>query len=334
MRLVQLYHPTFGRRVALVEAAQLRLLHDFTSIYDLALKAIAEGGSLTNLIQAKVSNELLDYDLIYQGQSAWQLLPAFDHPINPNACMLSGTGLTHKASADNRQQMHEAAKEETLTDSMKMYLWGVEGGHPPSGEIGIQPEWFYKGNGTLLRGHGAALPVPPYADDGGEEPEIAGIYVVDPSGKPWRVGFATANEFSDHVMERKNYLYLAPSKLRCCAIGPELTIRPGLQALSGKVRIYRQSEILWEKAIQTGEANMSHSIANLEYHHFKYANHLCPGQVHIHFFGADAFSFGEKIQLADGDRMEVYWEGMGRPLQNTLAVVQGAAPFVKVAILT
>lgn len=79
---------------------------------------------------------------------------------------------------------------------------------------------------------------------------------------------------------------------------------------------------------------MSHSIANLEYHHFKYANHLCPGQVHIHFFGADAFSFGEKIQLAAGDLMEVYWEGMGRPLQNTLAVVEGEAPYVKVAILT
>ena len=47
---------------------------------------------------------------------------------------------------------------------------------------------------------------------------------IDRKGHPVRIGFTTANEFSDHVMEKKNYLYLAPSKLRGCAIGPELLI--------------------------------------------------------------------------------------------------------------
>ncbi len=52
---------------------------------------------------------------------------------------------------------------------------------------------------------------------------------------------------------------------------------------------------------------MAHSLANLEYHHFKYANHRVPGQAHVHFYGADAFSFGEDVRLQDGDRMEVRW---------------------------
>ena len=38
-----------------------------------------------------------------------------------------------------------------MTDSMRMFQWGVEGGRPAEGEIGIAPEWFYKGNGSMLR---------------------------------------------------------------------------------------------------------------------------------------------------------------------------------------
>jgi hypothetical protein len=65
---------------------------------------------------------------------------------------------------------------------------------------------------------------------------------------------------------------------------------------------------------------MSHSLANLEYHLFKYAAHRRPGDVHIHFLGADAFSFGDKIELRDGDMMVVEWQGFGRALRNPIRV--------------
>ena len=320
MRIVQLVNPENSRRVALVNEPDLIILEGFSSTYDLALKAIDTGGDLTQLISTHRSSDLLSYDQVYEGTSDWRLLPAFDHPTDPHRCLLSGTGLTHKASAENRQKMHQAQQEDSFTDSMKMYQWGLEGGRPDEGQIGVQPEWFYKGNGTMLKAHAEALPVPSYADDGGEEPEIAGVYVNDQQGNPWRIGYATANEFSDHVMERKNYLYLAPSKIRACAIGPELVIHSDFNTISGKVSIRRKGNVLWEKAIHTGEEHMAHSLRNLEYHHFKYENHRLPGQVHIHFFGADAFSFGEGISLLDGDVMEVDWTGMGRPLKNTLRI--------------
>ena len=54
----------------------------------------------------------------------------------------------------------EAAKAEVVTDSMKMFNWGVKGGRPAAGEIGIAPEWFYKGTGTVLRGPFEPLVVP------------------------------------------------------------------------------------------------------------------------------------------------------------------------------
>ena len=316
--LVQLLHSQQGRSVALVEEPSLVFIRNFSTVYELANEALSTGKSLEELTTSLRSDRSIDYDPVYQGDSDWKLLPCIDHPENNHLCMLSGTGLTHKASADNRQKMHNASEQGTLTDSMKMYLIGLEGGSPESGKIGAQPEWFYKGNGSILRGHNDPLEIPPYADDGGEEPEVAGIYLCDPQGTPHRVGFATGNEFSDHVMERKNYLYLAPSKIRTCSVGPELIIGADFSDLNGNVKVYRKDSSIWAQEIKSGQQNIVHSLENLEYHHFKYSNHRLPGMVHVHFMGADAFSFGANVKLQHGDFMEVQWEGMGRPLRNTV----------------
>ncbi|MCW5516487.1 AraD1 family protein [Muriicola sp. Z0-33] len=318
MRLAQLIHPEEGRKLVLVEEPNLRIISGFTSVHALATEAMTYDGDITALIMQNLTDTIMEYDPIYAGDSDWKLLPSFDQPSAPLSTMISGTGLTHKASADNRQKMHKAQKTNELTDSMKMYLMGLEGGHPKTGRVGVQPEWFYKGNGSVLRGHNEVLEIPSYGEDGGEEPEVAGIYINDSEGKPWRVGFTTANEFSDHIMEQRNYLYLAPSKIRNCAIGPELVINSTFDDISGKVKIIRNKEVVWDKAIKTGEKNMAHSLDNLEYHHFKYANHRVPGQGHIHFYGADAFSFGAQFNLLAGDIMQVGWEAMGRPLRNKL----------------
>jgi hypothetical protein len=332
IRLVQLTNPQSGRRVALVKEPSLVILKNTTSVYDLSMEAINAGKSLIALIIERLTEEKLDYTAVYEGKTTDKLLPSFDYPANPSACILSGTGLTHKNSALNRQIMHQTA-EEKPTDSMQMYQWGMEGGHPLAGAIGVQPEWFYKGTATNLRGHGDFLEVSSFADDGGEEPEIAGIYVVGKDGQPWRIGFSSANEFSDHVMEKKNYLYLAPSKLRTCSIGPEIAIDGNFGAITGTVSIERNGEAIWSKDINSGENNMAHSLVNLEHHHFKYPGHRVAGQAHIHFFGADAFSFGEKLQLQNGDVMVVNWKEMGRSLKNTLRIASDTDSLMQVKSL-
>ena len=322
-RLVQLSNANGQRQVALVQEPSLRFLQNTPSVYALALEAIQAQKPLIDLIHSRLSDELIDYQSVYTSQSPWQLLPAFDHPDGPFGCMVSGTGLTHKNSALNRQMMHQSAGDKP-TDSMQMYQWGIEGGSPAAGTVGVQPEWFYKGNGAILRAHGQPLDVPPYGNDGGEEPEVAGAYIVDETGKPWRIGFCTGNEFSDHVMEKKNYLYLAPSKLRQCAIGPELVITDAFSEWTGAVSVTRGDTPLWSASIRTGEKNMAHSLQNLEYHHFKYEAHRLPLQAHVHFFGADAFSFGQQISLQDGDLMRVQWDGLGRSLQNPIRIASAA----------
>ena len=229
--------------------------------------------------------------------------------------------------------MHEQEKVQSLTDSMKMYLWGEEGGKPGKNTIGVQPEWFYKGNGLNLKGHAQPLIVPDYADDGGEEPEIAGVYLISEKGIPHRLGFVQANEFSDHVMERKNYLYLAPSKIRHCSIGPELVLTARFDSIPGTVSIFRGGKTHWSKPIRTGEEAITHSLENLEYHHFKYDQHRIPGQLHIHFFGADAFSFGENIKLQHADEMYVSFQNMGRPLINPVVIDDNTPKMHKVEVL-
>jgi len=331
LRLLQLFHSERQRHVALVQEPNLILLHDTASIYELAIQAIDSKKKLKEIIDERLSNESLEYSLIYNGTGQWKLLPSFDHPENPMNCIVSGTGLTHKNSALNRQIMHQSANEK-LTDSMIMYQWGLEGGLPAKGTIGTQPEWFHKGNGSLLKAHNEILEVPCFGNDGGEEPEIAGVYVIDRNENPWRVGFTTANEFSDHVMERKNYLYLAPSKLRNCSIGPELVVDEDFDELNGTVKILRKEEVIWSSEIHTGEKFMAHSLQNLEHHHFKYSCHRIPLQAHVHFFGADAFSFG-KTELQNGDIMEIQWQGMGRALKNPLHISNGKEKLVEVQSL-
>ena len=331
MRIVQLARGS-ERRVAAVEDGNLRLLNA-RSTYELAIEALRREERLTSTVPRHASNELLPYEEIYTGRSEWRLLPSFDHPHDPAHCLVSGTGLTHKASAENRAAMHKQSSAE-ITDSMRMYQMGLEAGKPAPGDIGLQPEWFYKGDGSIVRAHGEDLEIPAYGWDGGEEPEIAGVYVIFPQGKPFRVGLTIANEFSDHRMEKKNYLYLAPSKLRNCSIGPELVVgEDEFDHVPGMVKILRGETCVWSKEIWTGEKNMSYSVANLEHHHFKYAAHRRSGDIHVHFFGADAFSFGDGLTLEQGDVMEVSFSGFGRALRNRLKVCQKPETLVAVETL-
>jgi len=325
------------RRLGLVEEPQLALL-EIASVHALLGQALNGGTSLGKAIDGARNGEHLDYDAVYNGRADWKLLPPIDHP-EPTRLIVSGTGLTHLGSAKNRDAMHERPQdEENLTDSMKIFRWGLERGRPAAGETGVAPEWFYKGTGASLRGHNEPLNWPAHAEDGGEEAEIAGVYIVDAAGNPVRIGMAQGNEFSDHVFEKKNYLNLAGSKLRTCSIGPELVIDPDFSRVPGRARVLRRgadgSEAsVWSKEIATGESEMCHSLANIEHHHFKFDGHRRPGDVHVHFYGACALSFGEGVRLQDGDVMEVHFDGFGRPLRNPLRVEKAQQALVMVRTL-
>ena len=337
LHIVQLHHPNVGRRLAIVSEPLLQLTR-YASVVDAAWAAIECNRGIEEAVQASLSPSEGSpvYDNVYDLRSPWRLLPPLDHPIQPCRCLVSGTGLTHKGSADSRQSMHvagHAPANEPMTDSMKMYILGIEGGRPAPGQIGAAPEWFYKGNATILRAHGEALDVPNFADDGGDEAEIARAYIIGPGRTPYRIGLVQGNEFSDHATESKNYAYLAPSKLRTCGLGPELIVGAEFDHVPGRIRIERGGAVIWESSIVSGERAMSHSLANLEHHHFKYEQHRRPGDVHLHFFGADHFSFRDRIRLADGDVMVISFDGFGRSLRNPVRIDHSRPTAVAVTVL-
>ncbi|MDL2408045.1 GguC family protein [Rhizobium calliandrae] len=289
------------------------------SVYKLAMEAADSGKSLVSVIEAHGLGEAIDLE---KACVEGRFLSPITHPDAAHL-HLTGTGLTHLGSAATRDSMHKKtteAAEETLTDSMKMFRMGIEGGKPKAGEKGVQPEWFYKGNGYGAAAPGAALVSPSFALDGGEEPEMAGIYVIAKDGTPFRIGFALSNEFSDHVTERINYLYLAHSKLRPASFGPEIRIGAAPEDIRGTSRIKRGDKVIFEKPFLSGEANMSHTFANLEYHHFKYGLFRVPGDVHVHMFGTATLSFADGIKPEAGDVFEIEVADFGLPLSNPLAV--------------
>ncbi|MBC7235912.1 MAG: sugar transporter [Chloroflexi bacterium] len=335
MRLVQFQVPGWGRRVGLVKGDMVLDLTEleptWTMVYNVFQAARGQGLTLDAAVERALEGRQpaqFSYKTLweaYPGDVGGWLLPPLDHP-DPAHCFIGGTGLTHLGSTQARGQMHRGGDDSQAqgvppakpqTDSEKMFAMGLRGGKPAPGQRGIAPECFYKGSGVILRGHHEFLDIPPYAQDGGEEPEIVGCYIIGSDGVPYRLGFALGNEWSDHAMERVNYLWLAPSKLRTCAIGPELVTDEPFQDLRGRCRILRRREVLYDSGeLLTGEANMSHSLANLEDHHFKHAQFRVAGDVHLYFFGTMKLSFGSRGPFEEGDVIEIDFPRMGRPLVN------------------
>lgn len=335
MRIVQVQTVDRGRRLGVIngdkvlDVTEIAGLPTLRTVYEAFQLAEQRGSTLNEILAARVkdSSRRFDYKDVLAAEPGgkWPyLLAPFDHP-DPYHTLITGTGLTHLGSMKSRDEMHITEKSDQpttpKTDSAKMFEMGLAGGKPAGGQRGVAPEWFYKGNGTILRGPRAALDIPEFALDGGEEPEVVGCYVIDRHGKPIRLGFSIGNEWSDHPTEKINYLYLAPSKLRTCSVGPELNTECDFQEVPLRCTVTRGKQLLYDSGpLFSGEQHMCHSLANLEDHHFKYPQHRQPGDVHLHYFGTSKLSFGSRDwQYADGDIVKVEAPGFSAPLTNRVA---------------
>jgi hypothetical protein len=199
-----------------------------------------------------------------------------------------------------------------------MLRLGADGGRPSPGETGAQPEWFYKGDGRILVRPGGAVEHPHYGVGAGEEAEIAGLYVIGPDLKPYRMGFTLGNEFSDEEMYFRNVYHLAQSKRRQVSLGPEVLIGDPPADIQAHIALRRQGQVVWEAHFGTGEANMLHSYANIEAHTFKYRDCVTAGDVYVVYFGNAVMSTEQGQKVEDGDTFELQAEPFGLPLVNSV----------------
>jgi len=326
LRLTQFLDDRGKRALAVTARGESRVVKGARTTLALALQAMESNASLRRTISDRGLGRTVD---LQQALKERRVLTPIDHK-DPAHVFVTGTGLTHLGSAEGRDAMHRDITDPAkITDSMRMFKLGYEGGKPETGHAGAQPEWFYKGDGSILSPPEGDLARPAFALDAGEEPEIVGIYLIDGGGRPVRVGFALGNEFSDHVTEQQNYLWLAHSKLRPASLGPELLVGELPSEIQGVSRILRGKDVIWERIFLSGEQNMTHSIANLEAHHFKYGLFRRPGDVHIHFFGTATLSFSEGVRTQEGDIFEIRSDAFGLPLCNRLTAAKATRTTVR-----
>src|SRR5690554_4407238 len=135
MRLIQCQHQGQIHAARVENDREVRLLDSDT--YTLARRAIVARQSLAEAVEAALTETRLDYSQLIEEK---RLLPPLTHP-DPAHCLVTGTGLTHLGSADTRSAMHAKTQvaEAELTDSMRMFKLGVEGGKPQAGSVGAQP---------------------------------------------------------------------------------------------------------------------------------------------------------------------------------------------------
>jgi hypothetical protein len=303
-RLVQIIHPEYGRRVALVNGDELHLLSTYRTAYAFATAAIETGQKLRDLLSTDLSGIVLEYREVYALQSGWRFLPSFDHPEHTACCLVSGCANAH----------------------------GTVSGSSPDAPP-IVPPWFTKGNGMHLRAHGEPLTIPAFAQGGAEEAELAAVYLIGPDGVPRRVGLTPGNEFADAAMAAQDSRLLSRAKLRTCAIGPELVLDAEFQDVAGSVVVERVIDgvrtRIWCKEIRTGEKHTAFRLEQIEQHHFEFEPHRIPGDVHVHFLGGSVSSRGDGVVLDEGDEVVIQWEGFGLPLRNPIRREAAATHLVK-----
>ena len=314
MRLSQILTPG-GAAVVVRDGSVAHILPGVESTDALARPAADCGQTIGAGIAAQGLGATADLvALAAPGQSTHPIM----HP-DPGHLHLTGTGLTDPGPAATRNARQVKTDADDATDPMKMFRMGLENGKPPV-LPGVQPEWFYKGNGHSDVAPGVPITSPGFALDAGEKTEIAGIYIIAADGTPARIGWTLADEFSDHVTERINDLDLAYSKLRLGSFGPETLIGDLPADMRSTSRIRRDGGVIWEKPFLSGVANRSHSFANLEHHHFKYHVFCQPGDLHVQMCGTATLSFADGIKPMVRDSFEIEAAAFGLPLINPLAI--------------
>ncbi len=245
----------------------------------------------------------------------YSLLPPIDQPENPWAFQLWGAGVTHKRSADAREEEALSHLGRSIDIYDRMYVAGVDGGRPESGEVGAKPEIFFKGNGNQVVGSGGELKVAELSRRLSPEPELVAFFVGDAGGAPTLIGFAGGNDFSDQGWETENPLYLVHAKVQdgLASLGPVFVSADdptlNVEEVHLRCRVSRSGQVLMDSDdLTTGSVAMSHSLENLAFHLF-HNRAIQPDEVRGLYLGTSAV-FPESASSGDLITIE-YDSGLG-----------------------
>ncbi|MES2407623.1 MAG: hypothetical protein V4528_09900 [Pseudomonadota bacterium] len=216
-------------------------------------------------------------------------------PENDLYVFVSGVGHTHKQRAQQE------------TEGMKNH-----------GSAPVRPEWFYKGNGAILKTTKEPLNIPSYALSGVEEAELVLVYMVDNKKNPHYLGYSIGNEFSDTVLGKAHRHYFAQSKLRTCSVAPELILDEVPDTVGIEVNILRGTNTVWRAQLTTGTKEIIFTLSEIEKLVFQHPQFRQPGIVHYIYLGTYKTSYHDGICLQHGDVVQMQVKHFLWPLVNHL----------------
>ena len=295
-----------------------RRVAGWDTVYDLAAEAIAEGRSLAELVAEQLTTERW-ISPAWRPKAAccrlWTTRATGAHAGHRHRAVASGLGRGARQDAPRPGRGGDAHRQHAHVQARARGRQAGSGAGRRAAGMVLQGRRL----GSSPR-RASPWRARPSRSTAARSRRSSGLYLIGADTQPWRVGFALGNEFSDHVTEKQNYLYLAHSKLRACSIGPELLVGDLPRDLRGTSRIRRGGAVVWEKPFLSGEGNMCHSIENLERHHFKYPAvpppRRRPRTLLRHL---DAELLG-RVQDAARRRVRDRDGAFGRPLRNALAL--------------
>ncbi len=227
----------------------------------------------------------------------WLLNVSFKKPFmpsNPMMGVVSGAGLTHRRAIRSRGLSWKDA-------------------------LAIQPEWFYKGNGCILKTNDDDLIVPSFAGNGVEEIEIVALYYITRDKMPMRVGWTLGNEFYDRLSRKKHPNYLAQAKLMNCSVSAFVHLGEIPSSVTADVSIINNDrQVVWSRKLSTGLDSIIYPLEELEDLLFRHDQFCQPGMLHYLYLGSDVASFMDNKQLTDGDQIEVVSRWLPIPFINSI----------------
>ena len=220
--------------------------------------------------------------------------------------------------------MHDAAAAGQLTDSMRCTSPASKAADPAAGRVGVQPEWFYKGTGADPAGPRRAARATRVRRRRRRGAGGRRRYVIDDAGRPCALASPPATSSPTTSWKRKNYLYLADSKLRECRDRAGARRRravsqpdrrgdhPPRRRRPWTARDPSPARNTWPTRWPTSSTTTSSTRPT-----------ACRARRTSTSSAPPRSASAPRVQFTDGDVMEVAWEGLGRPLRNACGLRRG-----------
>ncbi|MEE6666161.1 hypothetical protein PS423_01955 [Pediococcus acidilactici] len=167
-------------------------------------------------------------------------------------------------------------------------------------------DWYYKGNGNVLRKDGDYLVLPLYGLWGGLETEILMVHLINENLEPVYLGYTLAIDFTNTGLRRRNKSLKNLSHISQTMVANEIATSSFPEYDIAHTNITRGGKVIWNSDASAGKRNMWMNPKKLINFLFRNKEILLPGMIFYTLTGATMSSDKAGIHLKKGDKINSY----------------------------